>query len=76
MARLITYDKQGKIVEVKLFTCAHPAIFAGYRSGYDFHVVENEGDPPALFWNGIHEHIFRPMFAIKMRREMRRRLGY
>ena len=76
MARLITYDTQGKQIGCQLYTCAHPAIFAGYRSGCDFHVVEDEGRPPILFWNGTREHTTRPMFAIKMRREMRRRLGY
>jgi hypothetical protein len=76
MARLITYDSQGREIEVRLFTCAHPAIFAGYRSGRDFHVIEDEGMRPMLYWNGIRSHADRPMFAIKMRREMRRKLGY
>ena len=73
MARLIIYDGTGKQIAVNYYDCAKPAVFAGYRSGRDFHVVENDGAPLQLYWNGIAKNL-DSVWAI--RRQLRFRLGY
>ena len=74
MARLVTYtDGTGKVVATTPYPNVKLAVFAGYRSGRDFHVIEDDGAPLALFWTGRWRDTNRDGFPWAIRRELRKR---
>jgi hypothetical protein len=80
--RLIAFTASGdEIHGTPCFSCVKPAVFAGYRyiedrPGTSFLVVEAEGAPFALFWNGRPHDLNNPRYPWIIRKELRRRFGY
>jgi len=75
MAVLITYIGEKVLYKVQMSNVKY-AVFEGYKSGRNFHVIEDPGQPLALYWSGRITDKDKDGWPWAVRRELRRRFGY